>query len=229
MNAVWLASHYPPSHVGGSAESVRLAAAGFSRAGHGLTVVTPKWSPVSPDLMTEVGGRVVRVPTGLDLPAGQLAGARAFGIGLQIRLARAAVAQAPAGARLVHAQDRRVLLASYLASRWLGVPLVVTLRDHGILCPLVICLHGQPSPGVVPGDCGQRKLWRTCAPDFARQYESEHGLARRRLTSAYWFARLALDRRLAEQASAVLFVSRALLAAHASAGFPSACAARPCQ
>lgn len=220
MNAVWLASHYPPSHVGGSAESVRLAAVAYSGAGHSLTVVTPKWSAACPDVMTEVWGRVARVPTGLDLPAGQLAGARVFGLRLQLRMARAAVREAPRGARLVHAQDRRVLLASWLASRWLSVPLVLTLRDHGILCPLAICLHGQPSPGAVPGDCGQRKLWRTCAPDFASQYESEHGLTRRRLTSAYWYARLSLDRALAERAALVLFVSSALQKAHASAGFP---------
>ena len=170
--------------------------------------------------MTEIGGRIVRVPTGLNLPAGQLAHERAFGVRLQLRMARAAVGQAPLGTRLVHAQDRRVLLASLLASRWLGVPLVVTLRDHGLLCPIAVCLHGQPSPGVVPPDCGQRRLWRTCVPDFAEKYQSEHGLLRRRVTSAYWYARLALDRRAAERADTVLFVSDALRVAHASAGFP---------
>lgn len=203
MNLLWVTDHYAPYGVGGSAESVRLLAVGMVARGHRVTLVTPAWGTGHLSDAMEGGVRVVRVPVPGALPTWATAPPTGFVWGLTRAIARVVCRFAPT-ADLVHAQDRRVLPGAMLGAR--DRPVLLTLRDVGLLCPIVTCLLDQRT---VPEDCGQRRLWRTCGPGFARRYGG--GGLRQRGALATRYALLATTRaRARRRLSGAAYVSEGL-------------------
>lgn len=77
---------------------------------------------------------------------------------------------------LLHAQSHAALPAAFLAARWLGVPVVATLRDTRTLCEAAVCLHSLPR---VPAGCGWAKLMRECSGEFFARAGAPRGALRR--------------------------------------------------
>lgn len=207
---IWAATHYPPAHLGGSAESIRLQAEALVQDGDSVTAVTPRWDVTAPAKETVGGVTVRRFWPGRICPEGSLPGNRTAPDRMPSewafmrprwhwRVLRALLQAGPAD--LYHAQDRRVILATWLAARWRRRPCVLTLRDVGLLCPIAICLHRDPTR--IPGDCGQAKLWRECAHDYIGNGVSW----RLRLRLAVRYAWLAFERRVARRFQTVTAVS----------------------
>ena len=202
MRLIWAATHYPPAHMGGSAESIRLQAEALAQTGDSVTVVTPQWDRTAKAEETVGGVAVRRFWPGANCPGGRMPGEWTFlRPRWHWRLLRALLRAGPAD--LYHAQDRRVLLATWLVARLHRRPCVLTLRDVGLLCPIAICLHRDPTR--IPGDCGQGKLWRECTPAY------RPGASwRLRVRLAIRYAWLAFERRVARRYDAVTAVSLGL-------------------
>ena len=213
MKILLVSTHFPPDPAGGSPESVRLTALALRQAGHHVTVVTPAWSPgVAP-----AGPyRVVQVPiSGLYDHGSE----RRFLNPRYHAAFGAAIAALAPEADVIHAQDRRAILATWLGRR--GRPALVTLRDVGLLCPLGLCMWDGPAPRACRG-LGQH--WREQSR-FLREYHaptatvgvfSQPARRARLLARRAW---LSLERRVALRMDLVAFVSRALMDIHGRSGF----------
>ena len=211
-SVTWTTDYYAPWCPGGSSESVRLLARAVARSVD-LTIVTPAWGAAPLEERVD-GVRVVRFETGVTLPPMATA---PDPVTMSPRFQRAARRTIEAvGGELIHAQDRRLLGAAVAAARATGARILLTLRDVGLLCPIASCLLDRDT---IPADCGQRRLWSTCAPEHAQRYG-----AAPRLKLAVKYARLAGDRRLA--LDGVGFVSDGLRRVYGSAGWPRAAGRR---
>ena len=207
MRIVLVSTHFPPTEVGGSAESVRLTAVALGLAGHQVTVVTPAWSPQA---APEGPYRVVPVP--MPWPTDHGSERRFLDLRYHATFGAAVAALAPE-ADMIHAQDRRAILATRLGFR--GKPSWVTLRDVGLLCPVGLCLWD----GEVPHACqGLQAHWQ----EQTRFLDGYHGggfqSARR---ARLWLRRgwLALERKIAKRFDGIAFVSEGLRLVHHASGF----------
>ena len=211
----WLSTHYPPTEVGGSGESVRLAAEALARH-EDLCVLTPRWDRALP-AWDHVGGvRIYRY----DVEAAWPVSSERFFLSRSWRLATAQAVAHVNGVdkiRLLHAQDRRCLRGASVAARALGVPWLVTLRDVALCCPITTCLLTSPT---IPADCGQVKLWLQCAGEYRARYPHPGSATALKLRLAYRYAVLGRDRKSARRADIVAFVSEGLRHVYAMAGWP---------
>lgn len=96
-------------------------------------------------------------------------------------------------AEVIHAQDRRWIVGAWLAGRLTGRPVVVTVRDAGLLCPLVTCLVWEGP--LIPANCGALRLWNHCAPWYLTTYRQR---GRGRIMVRWWA--LGIERALARRA-----------------------------
>ena len=88
-------------------------------------------------------------------------------------IARAARAE---GAELVHAQNKGALVGAHRAARALGLPLAVTVRDLGLLCPVGACPLFEPWTTF---DCSTEQYRTRCVPYFLAHYAAGDGWLRR--------------------------------------------------
>jgi glycosyltransferase involved in cell wall biosynthesis len=68
---------------------------------------------------------------------------------------------------LLHAQNKYGLPGAWLASRALGVPCLVTLRDTLSICTMGRCLMTYEQ---VPAGCGRGHLWKQCQQEHIEVY-----------------------------------------------------------
>ena len=209
-------TEFPPFELGGSAESVRLAAEALVRAGHRVTVVTAQWGP-SPSTEILNGVVVMRMPC-TDLPSWPHPSERGVLSSRWHGMLETAVRGVAHAVDVLHAQDRRVLAPTMRAGLATKVPVVVTLRDVGLLCPIATCLLGHDR---VPADCGQVKLWRQCSQEY-RTKLAPPWKPWTRAALAYRYAELGWQRRWLRDAACVGFVSDGLRRVYGSAGVPDA-------
>lgn len=189
MKLLFASTEWGRQSWGGTAESVLLWTRALDERGHEVWVERP------------------------NLPGGQLPSERMFiSPAFQVAFARKLLPLARK-ADLVHAQDRRILVAGWLAARLAGKPCVLTLRDVGLNCPIVTCLLSHRS---IPADCGQRKLWKTCSGEFEFLYGGSRTL---RSKLALRYAWLTFERWIARRYDAVTFVSKGLMEVYEQAGF----------
>ena len=208
MKILLVSTHFQPDRAGGTPESVRLTAAALGQAGHHVTVVTPAWSPgVAP-----AGPyRVVQVPiSGLYDHGSE----RRFLNPRYHAAFGAAIAALAPEADVIHAQDRRAILATWLGRR--GRPAVATLRDVGLLCPVALCLWD--------GRTGVCRGLRARAAEHTRFFRLYGADSVRRADFRLWLRRawLALERRVAHRFAAVAYVSEGLRLLHHASGFQAA-------
>ena len=153
---LFAAEYYPPFAPGGAEWSTAAWAAALARRGHRVTVVTPNYGAAPRE--TRDGVTVVRVPFPVKLRPGQGSAGwlvhrnplfhRYFGW----QVARAARA---AGAEVIHAQGKAALVGAWRAGARLGRPVLVTIRDLGLICAF--------------GHCTQIESWKTFdCPVWAR-------------------------------------------------------------
>ncbi len=183
-----------------------------------MAVVTPNYG--APKRETVDGVTVLRFPFWRTLqPGPSLAPGRDHVNPLfHVLMARAVVAAARRfGGDVIHAQEKHALVGAYLAGRWLGRPVFLSLRDYGLICPITTCLLSQSG---IPADCGSRKLQRECAPFYLDRYIGGGRLRRLRVRAslAVLYADARLKGALVRRVAGVVGVSRGILDIYAGAG-----------
>ncbi len=218
MKVLFATEYYPPFAPGGSPWSIRALGEALVARGHEVTVVTPNYGAASREV---AGGiTVARFPFWRRIAPGA-ATARTRDLvspRFHWRLYRAARDEARRwGADVVHAQDRHALVGSFFAARSAGVPVFLTLRDVGLICPIAVCLLRHD---FVPADCSAVKLQRECAPFFLDHYIRGGWLRRARVRAsiAALYADARLKRALIARLDGLVSVSRGLLEIHLRAG-----------
>lgn len=245
MSSILFASeYYPPFAPGGAEWSTAAWAAALARRGHRVTVVTPNYGAAARE--TRDGATVVRVPFPVKLRPGQ--GSAGWGVhrnplfhlyfAWQIRRAARS-----AGAQIIHAQGKGALVGAWLAGASLGRPVLVTVRDLGLLCAFGHCTQiftdrktfDCPVWGRYRGQCvpfhlvhyrpglgrgGRVRTWIAAALAFVDQRLLQ--LALRRSGGAIGVSRAALDifdrGKLPARATVVYNVPPTLLEPSASEG-----------
>lgn len=218
MRVVFATEYYEPFVRGGTPWSVRLLARALRDRGDEVVIVTPNYGAPATELIDDV--RVVRFRFWRKLePGPSLAPVRdhinpLFHLLFAFALVRAARA---VRAELIHAQEKHALVGASLAGWWLGVPVVLSLRDFGLICPITTCLLRHRE---VPRDCSLRKLERECAEHYLDLYIGT-GIWRRARVRAS-LALLYLDARLkgwlVRRAQRVIGVSASILQIYQGTG-----------
>jgi glycosyltransferase involved in cell wall biosynthesis len=211
-SVLFAAEYYPPFAPGGAEWSTAAWAAALARRGHRVTVVTPNYGAAARE--ERDGATIVRVPFPVKLRPGQgearfLAHRNPlFHLYFAWHVRRAARA---AGAEIIHAQGKAALVGCWLAGRSLGRPVLVTIRDLGLLCPLGHCTVFEPWERF---DCTTAQYLGKCLPYHLAHYATALGpLGRARVRVAALAAWV--DNRLRQhalgRAAAVVGVSRGIL------------------
>ena len=191
MKILFATEYYHPFTPGGTPWSLELLARELGRRGHQVAVVTPNYGAPKRETVDGVTG--IRFPFWRTLqPGPSLAPGRDHVNPLfHVLMARAVVVAARRfGGDIIHAQEKHAIVGAYLAGRWLGRPVFLSLRDYGLICPITTCLLSQSG---VPADCGSRKLQRECAPFYLDRYIGGGRLRRLRVRAS--LAVLYIDRR----------------------------------
>ena len=207
--------YYPPFAPGGAEWTNSEWARALARRGQPVVVVTPNYGAARRE--SAAGVDVVRVPFPLKLGQGQM---RTPGLvhrnplwDLYFALCVAWVAYRR-DARAVHAQGKGALVGSWLAARALGRPVLATVRDVGLICPLGHCPLFEPWKTY---DCSTRQYVRKCVPFHLEHYHRGAGPARRAWlwlsVRLYWLDHL-VRRSTLSRVDAVVGVSQRILAIH---------------
>ncbi|MFI5324618.1 MAG: glycosyltransferase family 4 protein [Candidatus Rokuibacteriota bacterium] len=184
MTSILFASeYYPPFAPGGAEWSTAAWAAALVRRGHRVTVVTPNYGAAARE--ERDGATIVRVPFPVKLRPGQ-GEARflvhrnpLFHLYFAWQVRRAA---REAGAEIIHAQGKAALVSCWLAGRSLGRPVLATIRDLGLLCPLGHCTVFEPWERF---DCAATQYLGKCLPYHLTHYAARlGGLGRARVRVA---------------------------------------------
>jgi glycogen synthase len=209
--------YFPPFAPGGAEWSVQALARELAAGGHEVTVATPNYGAAARE--SRDGFTVVRFPFPAKLPPGRRTVSSKwlanpvfylYAAAMVRRIARAARAE------VLHVQSKHLLLPSVLAGRALGVPVVLTIRDGGLIDAAPMCLHYGDR---MPADCGVRKLWRECAPDyFARYLRGRRGRLRSKLAFLYFWLDSRLKQRGLRRLAAVVGVSDGILGIYRRSG-----------
>ena len=222
MTAVLFAcEYYPPFAPGGAEWTTAAWAAALVRRGQAVTVVTPNYG--APAREQRDGVSIIRIPFPVHLSPGQ---GEVRGIvhrnpffylyfGWHIRRAARAM-----GAGLIHAQGKAALPAAVLAGRTLGTPVVVTIRDLGLICPLGLCPLFEDWTEL---DCSTRQYLGRCVPFHLRHYHDGGAFHRARVRAASLWAwwDVKLRQSALRRARIVLGVSHGIIAVYPSRLVPS--------
>lgn len=214
-SVLFACEYYPPFLPGGAEWTTAVWAAALARRGHAVTVVTPNYG--APAREQRDGVSIIRIPFPVRLSRGQ---GEVRGIvhrnplfylyfGWQIRRAARA-----AGIALIHAQGKAALPAAILAGRALGTPVVVTIRDLGLVCPLGLCPLFEDWPTL---DCSTRQYLGRCVPFHLRHYHAGSGIlhrARVRAASLWAWWDVKLRQAALRRARMILGVSHGILAVY---------------
>lgn len=213
MRICFASEYYPPFAPGGAEWSTKALAEALGRRGHHVVVVTPNYGAASEET---VGG--VTVKRILFLPRLRPGQGEApwfvhrnplFYLYFAWRLWLIGRGEK---VDVVHAQGKAALVPAWIAARFLGRPVLVTVRDLGLLCPLAMCTLFEPWDTF---DCTFGQYRRRCVPYFFEHYHSKDSAVR---CHVRWFLLMAyrlLDqpwRRLAlRRADLVIGVNRHIL------------------
>ncbi len=125
-------------------------------------------------------------------------------------------------ARAIHAQGKGALVAARRAARWLGRPVLATIRDLGLVCPLGSCALFEPWETF---DCSFRQYRTKCVRFHLVNYHRDAGFARRVWLWAsvrlQWLDHVARRRALG-RVDRVIGVSRGILAVYPTRVVPEA-------
>jgi glycosyltransferase involved in cell wall biosynthesis len=216
VKTILFATEYWPPFAPGGAEWTNAAwATALARRGRRVIVVTPNYGD-APRAERD-GVTVVRVPFPIALAPGQHDAGwlvhknPIFHLYFAARIRQVARAE---GADILHAQNKGALVGAWLAARALRRPLVVTVRDVGLLCPVGACPLFEPWTTF---DCSTLQYLGRCAPFHLAHYAQPAGTWRRllRWTSlvAAWLDHL-VQRRALRGAARVVGVSDGILRAY---------------
>jgi len=208
---VCLVTEYFPPHAPGGAEwSTEALARALAGRGDRVVVVTPNYGTAPRE--ERDGFTVLRFPFPVKRPPGRgTVPARYLANPLLYLWAGLVVARVVRreGIDLIHVQNKHMLIPGVLAARLTRRPVIVTIRDGGIIDAAPMCLHHGDR---MPADCGVAKLWRECSVEYFDLYARGK---RSRLVSKLGFLYGWLDARLKQRflrrVDAVVAVSQGIL------------------
>ena len=215
--------YYPPFAPGGAEWTNAAWASALARHGCRVVVVTPNYG-ASPREERD-GVTIVRVPFPVRLPEGS--GETRWLVHRNPLFHRyfarhVAVTARREGVDLIHAQKNGSLLGAWRAARACGLPIVVTVRDLGLLCPLGACTLFEPWTTF---DCTRAQYAGRCVPFYLRHYATRHRSLRREALRARlqlgWFNQSRLAAAM-QHVNGFLGVSAGILAIHPERLVPSA-------
>ena len=208
---ICLASEYfPPFAPGGAEWSTLALARALAARGERVVVVTPNYG--APAAEERDGFAVRRFPFPIKRPPGRrvvptlwLANPL-FYLYAGVQLAWIARGES---AEVIHVQNKHMLIPGVLAGALVRRPVVVTIRDGGIINAAPVCLHHGDR---MPADCGVRKLWRECAVEYFDLYvKGGRSRLRTKLAFLYFWLDSRLKQRFLRQVDAVVGVSEGIL------------------
>jgi glycosyltransferase involved in cell wall biosynthesis len=217
---LFASEYYPPFAPGGAEWTNAEWARALARRGQPVVVVTPNYGAARRE--SAAGVDVVRVP----FPRLPILMKRRSG---QVEVP-ALVHRNPLwnlyftacitliarrrSARAIHAQGKGALVAATRAARLLRLPVLATIRDLGLICPLGFCTLFEPWKTF---DCSFRQYTAKCVEFSLEHYHRQAGSFRRVWLWASarlaWFGHRMLQRAL-RRVDAVVGVSRGILAVY---------------
>ena len=220
---LFASEYYPPFAPSGAEWTSALWAAALAQRGHRVVVVTPNYGSL-PYESSEASVDVIRVPFPFklsgssDLARGPAHRHPLWTLYFAFWIARVAFSK---DARLIHAQTKRALVAAWLAARVLGRPVLATVRDLGLACPLGSCALIEPWTTF---DCSTAQYVGKCIPFQLDHYHRRVGATRRgRLWASSllaWLGHMG-RRRVLGRLDGVVGVSRGILEAYPSRVVPA--------
>ncbi len=224
---LFASEYYPPFAPGGAEWTNAEWAKALARRGQPVVVVTPNYGASRRE--TSAGVEVVRVPFPrlpflMKRRSGQLEVPALVHRNPLWNLYFAACVVLIAyrrSARAIHAQGKGALVASRRAARALGLPVLATIRDLGLICPLGFCTLFEPWETF---DCSFRQYTTKCVTFSLAHYHRPAGLVRRAWlwvsVRLAWLGHLMRQRAL-RRVDAVVGVSRGILAVYPSRIVPA--------
>jgi glycosyltransferase involved in cell wall biosynthesis len=217
MNIGLVNEYFPPFAPGGAEWSVLALAQGLAQS-HRVAIITPNYGASGVEELD--GIRIYRFAYPARLEPGQTTvrfrwlANPLFYLYSAMRIGRITRHE---HLDILHAQNKYSLPGTWLAARRLGLPVVYTVRDTAMICPLGQCLlkYGSLHP-----ECGHlRHWWRDCRPTYIDSYLSGARKSLRVNATLVW---LWLDTRLRRwffgRADGVIGVSEGILKVHDQAG-----------
>jgi glycosyltransferase involved in cell wall biosynthesis len=205
-----ITEYFPPHAPGGAEWSAEALAGALAARGHHVLVITPNYG--APRRETRDGFTVRRFPFPVKRPPGRTTvPGRYLANPLFYLYAGLLVARAARGEalELLHVQNKHMLIPGALARRLTGVPVLVTIRDGGIINAAPMCLHHGDR---MPPDCGVAKLWRECSAEYFDLYvKGRRGRIRAKLGFLYGWLDARLKQRFLSRVDGVVAVSEGIL------------------
>jgi glycosyltransferase involved in cell wall biosynthesis len=216
VTAILFASEYwPPFAPGGAEWSNAAWARALARRGRRVVVVTPNYGAAARE--EDDGVVVLRVPFPRRLRPGQGEAGwlthrnPAFYLYFAWQVWRIAQRES---VRIIHAQNKGALVPAWLAARALGRPVLVTVRDLGLACPLGLCPLFEDRSTL---DCSSRQYFGRCVSFFLAHYARGAGAlgrARMRLGLALAWLDQGVRRAALSRVDGVIGVSRGVLSVY---------------
>jgi glycosyltransferase involved in cell wall biosynthesis len=217
---LFASEYYPPFAPGGAEWTNAEWAKALARHGQPVVVVTPNYGAPRRERSADV--EVVRVP----FPRLPILISRRSG---QVEIpalvhrnplwnlyfaACIALIAYRRNARAIHAQGKAALVPARRAARLLRRPVLMTIRDLGLVCPLGFCTLFEPWETF---DCSFRQYTAKCVAFSLEHYHPRAGRGRRAWLGISarmaWLGHLVRRRALA-RADGVVGVSRGILAVY---------------
>ncbi len=217
MNIGLVNEYFPPFAPGG-AEWSMLALAQRLAQSHRVTVITPNYGAPQSEEMSGIHvyrfncrarlepGRATLRFRWLANPAFYLHSARQVSyIARREKL------------NILHVQNKYSLPGAWLAARQLGIPVIYTVRDTAMICPMGQCLIKYEP---VHPECGRwGHWWRDCRPTYIDHYLSgKHSSPRVNATLIWLWLDTRLRRWFFRRVDGIVGVSEGILRVYAQAG-----------
>jgi glycosyltransferase involved in cell wall biosynthesis len=160
--------YYRPFMLSGAEWTKELWAAALARRGIRVVVVTPNYGAAAHEVADGVA--IHRLPFPLRLRSSGEAGWLVhrnvlFHLYFGWQIARIAALE---HVDVIHVQNTGALVGSWLAARRRRLPLLLTVRDLGPLCPLGMCTLFEPWTTF---ECSTSQYLGKCVPFFVRHYK----------------------------------------------------------
>lgn len=224
MNIALTNEYCSPFAPGGAEWSMMALARALARS-HRVTIITPNYGAAPYE--ERDGVRIFRFDYPARIPAGQstlrfrwLANPLFYGVFARhvLRIARSLFEQEGEHLDILHAQNKYALPGTWLASRRLAIPVVYTVRDTSMICPLGQCFIRYDG-GTHPRCREWGHWWRDCRPAYIDSYLPGRRRNLKVNASLVW---LAMDTRLRRwffrRADGIIGVSEGILRVYREAG-----------
>ncbi|MEM7348883.1 MAG: glycosyltransferase family 4 protein, partial [Chloroflexota bacterium] len=204
--------YFLPFAAGGAEWSLLYLAKTLRQQGHEPIIITPNYGAETVEIIE--GVPVYRFPfPGRMKPGQKVMRFRWLANPLFYFWSAWCIYQLAKKARVevLHAQNKYMLLGSWLAGRFLKIPVLLTIRDTSLLCPSGMCLHRYDE---LPNGCTFRHYYNECMPEYVARYLAPRNWLHRTkayLTMSWLWLDAALRRLFLRRVDGIIGVSQGIL------------------